>query len=545
MTDNQDLLASMKELVGLDASQFDLLAAKMETFLFQWAGVENNDPDARATGDGANVDARKIDFLEQFSGVDWSQWGSSDAAGTRASLGAKKAWGEVVSTMTARILAQGIYANDIFSEARYDFVSDTLILDASLTDIVSRSQSYVSQYIVHEKAFWLSIGHILVMHKGELGVTIQDISLALDTAYGQPLYIGSQTLTDVDGEIYTAIDGQSENLYINTYVGDNTGNTIEGSSVNDNIFGAEGNDTLFGFEGDDFIRGGLGNDMLHGGSGADWIEASEGDDHLFGGNERDILWGGEGNDILEGGDGDDDLQGGQGADILDGGEGVDEVSYWDSSGVTVNLKTGIGVSGHATGDVYINIENLTGSDSHDVLIGDDNDNTLHGEGGNDELYGGLGNDHLFGAQGRDKLFGEEGNDVLDAGMLLSGQQSADTFDGGEGIDTVRYSHPYITAGVTVNLLTGSGESGEAHNDVYIRIENVVATSYDDTIIGDNNNNYLFGLAGNDLLIGNAGDDSLDAGQGSDILDGGLGRDYLKGGKGDDTYIFSADGDTIY
>ena len=53
----------------------------------------------------------------------------------------------------------------------------------------------------------------------------------------------------------------------------------------------------------------------------------------------------------------DTLIGGAGADVLDGGTGIDLVDFSGSSaGVGVNLTTGTGTGGDATGDTYTAIE---------------------------------------------------------------------------------------------------------------------------------------------------------------------------------------------
>lgn len=66
----------------------------------------------------------------------------------------------------------------------------------------------------------------------------------------------------------------------------------------------------------------------------------------------------------------------------------------------------------------------------------------------------------------------------------------------------------------------------------------------DTVIGNDYANRLYGLDGSDLLKGGAGSDILSGGRGNDTLVGGSGADRLDGGAGSDTasYIsFAADG----
>ena len=80
----------------------------------------------------------------------------------------------------------------------------------------------------------------------------------------------------------------------------------------------------------------------------------------------------------------------------------DYVSYEDSdAGVVINLADGTGSGGYATGDRFISIEHVIGSDYSDIITGDANVNDLDGLAGDDILNGGAGNDILWGDFGDD------------------------------------------------------------------------------------------------------------------------------------------------
>jgi Ca2+-binding RTX toxin-like protein len=99
--------------------------------------------------------------------------------------------------------------------------------------------------------------------------------------------------------------------------------------------------------------------------------------------------------------------------------------------------------------------------------------TLEGTDNPDVLVGGLGSDVLLGLGGDDHLFGGQGgDDVLDGGA------GADLIDGGIGLDTLVFWS--ATAGVALSLVTG-GTGGDAAGDVYVSIENVYGTAFDDSI----------------------------------------------------------------
>ena len=270
----------------------------------------------------------------------------------------------------------------------------------------------------------------------------------------------------------------------------------------------------------------------------------------------------------------DFIIGTDGADTLNGGDGIDTVSY---EYVAVSLADGIiaDLSNNAnnddntddqhsdiyiaTGDRFISIENLIGSQGDDTLTGDSGDNelrgragndillggdghdTLYGENGDDTLIGGDGHDRLYGGDGDDRLNGGDGHDILlggDGDDMLIGGAGADWLNGGDGEDTASYEGS--DEGVTVNLTvsrqskgnTNDGTTnGHASNDTLVNIENLTGSGYDDVLKGDSENN---------VIIGNAGIDTLDGDDGDDILYGGGGDDTVTGGDGDDRFVLSAD-----
>ncbi|MGO1074610.1 hypothetical protein [Inquilinus sp. CA228] len=264
-----------------------------------------------------------------------------------------------------------------------------------------------------------------------------------------------------------------------------------GGALNDTISDSgAGNSQIYGGLGDDILSGGGGDDRLIGGEGIDSLTGSVGDD---------ILRGGAGTDDLDGGEGNDTLRGGAGADALDGGTGIDMASYAGSAGqVSVDLAAGAANGGDGTGDTLTGIEGVIGSILNDSLLGDAEDNVLHGDAGNDTLIGRAGDDVLHGGAGADVLSGQDGIDL------------ATWFDS--------------AAGVTVSLITNTGQGGDAAGDTLSGIENLEGSAFGDTLTGDAAANDLFGGAGNDGLYGKEGDDVLLGGAGADALSGWLGFD---------------------
>jgi Ca2+-binding RTX toxin-like protein len=117
---------------------------------------------------------------------------------------------------------------------------------------------------------------------------------------------------------------------------------------------------------------------------------------------------------------------------------------------------------------------------------------VSGTTGDDRLVGTAGADSMTGGTGDDVLVGSAGNDTMDGGA-----------DGAYG-DTVDYSAG--TAGVAVNLGTGTATDSWGNTDTLIGIEHITGTAYADTLIGSAGVNWFRPGKGNDTVIGGGGSD---------------------------------------
>ena len=303
-------------------------------------------------------------------------------------------------------------------------------------------------------------------------------------------------------------------------IGGSGDDRVDLNAGNDFASGAAGIDTLFGGSGTDNLFGGQGNDILNGETGDDLLHGDAGNDTLDGGIGADSIDGGTGNDILleQNGSGDDTYVGGSGSDTLD---------YSVVTGdVAVDLAAGTAVGAGIGTDTLTGVENVQGGDGDDTINGDDGVNTLSGGGGDDTLIGGLGDDLFDGAED----FG------------------ADTYDGGDGIDTVDFTG--VAGPVDADLSVGEVTLAGPETDILLDIERLIGSAFDDTLTGGAGADTLEGGQGadvvdggdeNDLLLGNSGDDTLIGGAGADRLEGGFGADLLNGG-GDDDVLLGEDGD---
>lgn len=261
--------------------------------------------------------------------------------------------------------------------------------------------------------------------------------------------------------------------------GDAQGDVLSGF---ERALGGQGNDTLAGSTDDNLIGGGDGNDSING---------AIGDDDLFGGAGDDTLMGSSGVDRLYGGDGDDLLDGGTGSDTLDGGAGIDSVDFSGlSTAVFADLRIDSNRTAELVDDLYISIENATGTSEGDTILGGYEANVLKGLSGADSLNGGNGNDSLYGGFGSDTLVGGKGTDVLE-----------------DALDTVR---DVFLFAATSDSTVGSGRDQILNFSVGVDDIDVSGIDANDTASGDqaftfNNktakaNAIWYAVSGSDVVV---------------------------------------------
>jgi serralysin len=181
------------------------------------------------------------------------------------------------------------------------------------------------------------------------------------------------------------------------------------------------------------------------------------------------------------------------------------------------------------------IENATGGSGDDTIRGNSANNLLVGNDGADWLIGLEGNDRLSGGNGADILSGGVGNDVLEGGV------GADELSGSSGLDFASYEH--AATGIVTGLSSSALKTGEAFGDMYISVEGLIGSPFNDTLTGNSSKNELRGGAGNDVLRGEGGADHLEGGAANDILYGGTGNDtfFFARGFGSDVIVDWQDG----
>lgn len=218
------------------------------------------------------------------------------------------------------------------------------------------------------------------------------------------------------------------------------------------------------------------------------INGTPGDDDLNGTPDDDNIFGFEGSDFIAGNGGNDTIDAGEGDDFAVGNDGND----------TLNMGAG---NDQGVGNI-----------GNDIIFGGD---------GNDNLFGEVSGETELGITGDDQLFGGAGDDFMRGGL------GNDYMDGGSGSD--RASYFSIPGSVRVDLRT----QGVAQNtlaggfDTLVNVENVAGSQFADTLIGNNNANWMWSHGGADDIRGNAGDDTfwIPEGDGA-VVRGGQGVDVI-------------------
>jgi Ca2+-binding RTX toxin-like protein len=339
--------------------------------------------------------------------------------------------------------------------------------------------------------------------------------------------------------------------------------TVTGTAGNDVLAGTSQADTLTGLTGNDtYTVNHSGDKVVEGASeGIDLVNSSitytlaanvenltitgtaartaignDLDNILTGNSGPNRLVSGDGVDTLRGGSGDDVLVFNQyltAADRIDGGIGNDTLRLDGdySAGVTFAPTTMIAVE---------RIELAAGNDYKFVLDNATNATTLTVDGsalgsGNSLFLDGSAEKSspliAIGGASADTLIGGGGNDVL------TGGDGADTLTGGLGIDVATYADSSLGVTIDLTLAGAQGGAGDGTGDVLQGIENLVGSSYADTLTGTAAANRLEGGAGDDWLVSGGGNDTMVGGDGDDTFEMGAGwtkADKLDGGDGEDT-----------
>jgi len=173
--------------------------------------------------------------------------------------------------------------------------------------------------------------------------------------------------------------------------------------------------------------------------------------------------------------------------------------------------------------------------------GQGNPITIRGGAGNDTILGSSGHDVIYGDAGADKL-----NGFVDEDVLVGDDQDV-LFDGGGGLDVLRFDNYSGTLRATADALTMNGNRLTAASGKFARIASfdITGSNGADTFDLDQFPSFLVnvnGRGGDDVILVNAQRGLADGGGGNDriVNVATYAGDYtVKGGAGDDDIRVSA------
>nr|WP_281249304.1 VCBS domain-containing protein [Planktotalea frisia] len=456
--------------------------------------------------------------------------------------------------------------------------------------------------------------------------TVSILTTGNDT---ETLSASSEIIATFDGVDTIKAGGGNDKVIggkdVDTFYGEAGNDHLYGYSGNDVLDGGDGNDKIVGGLGDDTISGGVGDDYVLAQTGDDTISTGTGTDQVLGGSGDDaITIDGTGNKTIDGGAGTDRVilsqSGVTGFDdftisyanstlsmaALNGDiltlSNIEEIafgsnvytfyersssgytrnSFIDSTNQTIysvdNSDTSVTSSFSNTSFGSWEISNFGFTTSANVSVNGSSQNQYIFLGGTRSEFTGSyevdlggGNDRLILVPlNSDSIDMGAGDDYVRIEVNASSFSTPDwasfsssLLDGGAGTDTLSFMESK-TGGATLTLTSGGAENFENIEGTLYR-----TTNTGDTIIGDSNNNSIFGLTGADILYGRDGDDiiyaetvvSYDSGRvyeasennyddklygegGDDILVGNAGDNTLDGGTGADTITTGSGSDTV-
>ncbi len=435
---------------------------------------------------------------------------------------------------------------------------------------------------------------------------------------------GNNTVFGDHGEIFastartTVLDGGAD--VINTGSGNDR---VFGGAAGDTIGSSGGNNIVFGDYGEvvgavvrttdtagaaDSINTGSGNDRIFGGAAGDSIVTSGGNNAIGGdfgisvpGRLTSTNTGAGGADNIRSGNGDDDIIGGSAGDTIRSGGGRDDIlgDFGEIFGVSV-IATACNAGGADDIDAGDGDDNVIGGFSGDTIAGGggndniiadmgtiiggvltsdpctgDGNDTVDGGAGNDNIIGGLGNDTIEGGAGEDNILGDYG--LINGGLVLTTSPTSggnDNLSGGDGDDVILggFGNDNIRGGGGSDRILGdnggfSGARLETSDPTVGGNDTIYGDDGDDWALGGFGDDSLFGGAGFDVLLGDngyvgpyngsfsregigaggtyiaattspgiGGNDFLSGGPGLDIMIGGFGFDVFDGNLGEDIMI---------
>jgi Ca2+-binding RTX toxin-like protein len=529
MTGNAALEASVGAFVALTTNHLGTLKTGAEAILYQWAGVEG----IAATAIGSNgFDARKLAFLEKYTGHQLMPRDGNGAVETTNIAEMEAMWADQLTRLTLRLIVQGPMA-DVFGGITYRDDLDLLVASTptALAGLYAALLADLPSDPVQALAQWQGWAPLLG--------AMADGMLRADANIVRSDYIAAQLLRAMDGTVqpldFAALAGALDvkNLRLGTSGDDAlTRGSAEGAAI---YVGNGGTDTL---------TGGGGQDVYVFGKTIGHVTIKDEESNPAGDRIR-FAFLGVGDVKMER----------SGYDLLITVIATNETIRVDrqfapvipyASDILLSTNKGVEEIQFADGTVFEIPEIMTavgkGSSGDDHIIG-----TMH----SDVLQGGLGNDILEGGDDADLyvINAGEGVDIIRDVQSTVLLRSADVVVFGDDIAPQDIAFARMGAGGD-DLLITIGTGGQSlliegqfnygvlgYNDKFSLNNRIEAFSFREYGDGWSHKDIQQQLiartttAGNDETMGFGDDDTFGASAGNDLLIGMDGADTYNWGVG--------------
>ncbi len=278
------------------------IQGKIEDLMYRWAGVDGVDPASR----GGSFDARKLEFLEKYTGSDYLQGGINSDPGSGAASALEITFNRIYSHVLTGILVQSGGSDFLETGLSYNFTTGE-IEGGTQTDHLWELESNTNS-----QATDFNDVYVVQSGMGQVTAFLEDLNGGTDqvwinaTADNVGMWVDSQqdlhiqligtadeveflandnSGTDIVSRLEKIIfsDGASLDLTQGLMLTDtDDGHFSVGSALNDSLDGRGGSDSIFGYSGDDTLTGGAGTDYLYGGIGNDkyFYDAGFGYDYI-------------------------------------------------------------------------------------------------------------------------------------------------------------------------------------------------------------------------------------------------------------------------
>jgi len=529
MSADTTLEAQVAAFAASTSTDLAVLKSEAENLLYRWAGVDGVAADAVG---GNGFDARKLAFLEKYSGYALMPRDSGGALELDNLEEVEGLWNDQLTRLTLRLVVQGPLATT-FAGLTYRDDLDLLVADGpnSLGDVLHRIIAGLSADATAAAASWTDWAPLL-------GAVSQGMVRA------DANVVRSDFLFE---QLMRAADGVAQPLSLQALA--------DALSISDTRIGTSGNDTLargtagetaiyFGEGGDDTFNGGTGQDVYVfgreiGHAIINDVEPNPAGDRIRFAflSQNEVKLSRDGNDLLITVIATDETVRvtGQfapvvplGSDVLlSSDKGIEDIQFADGSIMEIpEIMAAVGKG--SDGD-----DHMVGTMHSDVLTGGKGDDLL--EGGDDaDLYvfnRGDGNDVIHDQQSTPLLRAADmlvfGDDIAPGDLTWSrgganGDDLVVTVADGGGSMTISGQFAYTSLGYNAALAPNS------------RIEAFAFRNYGDAFSNRDLQQQLIAqdtTDGNDVTRGFGDDDTFVASTGDDVLIGMDGADTYDWGAG--------------